>query len=199
MTKPFSQACENNKAPILAVLRNAFAETHRVLEVGSGTGQHAICFAEHLPHLTWQTSDLTENHAAIMCWLDDYPGNNLLPPLTLDVGMPWPTDPVDAIFSANTLHIMSFASVESFFDGVKKHLQENGLLVVYGPFNYNGAFTSDSNARFNLWLKEQNPDSAIRDFAAVDALAEKAGLKLLDDIAMPANNRILVWKKTDQL
>jgi len=199
MSKPFSQSCENNKAPILAVLEKVFAKTGTVLELGSGNGQHAVFFAEHLPHLIWQTSDRDENHHAIKCWLDDYPGNNLRPPLPLDVDRPWPVDSVEAIFSANTLHIMSFASVENFFEGVKEHLQEDGLLVVYGPFNYKGAFTSDSNARFNLWLKEQNPVSAIRDFEAVNSLAQKAGLELMDDIAMPANNRVLIWRKTEHI
>ncbi len=197
MTKPFSQACENNKAPILSVLQKTFANVGTVLEVGSGNGQHAVYFAEHLPHLIWQTSDREENHRAINSWLSEYSGKNLLSPLALDVDHAWPMATTEAIFSANALHIMSLASVAHFFAGVDKHLRDKGWLVVYGPFNYNGAFTSDSNARFNLWLADQSPLSAIRDFETVAALAQKAGLQLLDDVAMPANNRMLIWQKSE--
>lgn len=198
--KPFSQACENNKGPILAVLRNAFANSRQVLEIGSGTGQHAVYFAEQLPHLEWHTSDRTENHAGINGWIDDQPLNNLHRPLVLDVDMPeWPVTEagtkVDAIFTANTCHIMPWSSVENLFAGIGRHLAPGGVCCIYGPFNYNGQYTSDSNASFDLWLKEHAPHQGIRDFEAIEKLAKQVGLSLVTDHEMPANNRLLEWRK----
>lgn len=194
ISKPFSQACENNKTPILAVLQQHFTEPGKVLEIGSGTGQHAIFFAEHLPHLQWQTSDLTENHSGIQSWMADYSGENLLPPLTLDVGNnSWDFGSFDGVFTANTAHIMAWEEVLIMLQGVGKILNPGGKLVVYGPFNYRGQFTSDSNARFNEWLKMQAPHRAIRDFEAVCEAAAQQGLSFVDDIEMPANNRCLVF------
>lgn len=194
--KPFSQACENNKDPILRVLRSAFAGTKRVLEVGSGTGQHAVYFAQHLSHLLWQPSDRAENLPGIQLWLEAYKLTNMLPLLELDVTMAnWPITQVDALFSANTLHIMGTSEVALFFEKVDQVLLSGGKLCVYGPFNYQGQFTSESNARFNQWLYQQNPKSAIRDFEWIDGLAGKIGLTLLQDHAMPANNRLLEWQR----
>ena len=194
--KPFSQACENNKAPILAVLEKTLANSTVVLEIGSGTGQHAVHFAPRLPHLQWHTSDRAGNHAGINFWLDDEPAPNLHRPMLLDVDMPeWPAVTVDAVYTANTCHIMPWGSVESMFAGVAKLLNDGGRFCVYGPFNYNGQFTSDSNARFELWLKEQAPHQGIRDFEAVDKLANQGGMALVKDYEMPANNRLLVWEK----
>jgi cyclopropane fatty-acyl-phospholipid synthase-like methyltransferase len=198
MDKPFSQACENNKQPILQVLQSLLprATNARVLEVGSGTGQHAVFFAQALSHVTWQTSDLPYNHPGILSWLRDYPGNNLLPPLVLDVSQPqWPAAPFDAIFTANTLHIMAWERVPDLLRGAASVLVEGGLLIIYGPFNYNGQYTSPSNARFDQWLLQQSPDSAIRDFEAVRDTASGLGLAVQQDIAMPANNRILVFRR----
>ena len=196
MNKPCSQACENNKRPILAVLKNAFAEVETVLEIGSGTGQHAVYFAEHLPQVSWQPTDLAENLAGVQLWLDEAKLANIRPPMVLDVRMqPWPIAPTDAIYTANSLHIMGAAEVEQFFQGVAETLLDGGRLCVYGPFNYGGKFTSESNARFNEWLFLQNPKSAIRDFEWVSELAEAAGLSLLADHTMPANNRLLEWIK----
>lgn len=192
--KPFSQACENNKTPILAVLQQYFTEPGKILEIGTGTGQHAVFFTEHLPHLQWQTSDLEENHAGIGLWMADYPGENLLPPLTLDVGKnSWDFGPVDGVFTANTAHIMAWDEVLIMLEGVGKILKSGGKFVIYGPFNYGGQFTSDSNARFNEWLKVQAPHRAIRDFEAVCEAASKQGLSFVDDLEMPANNRCLVF------
>lgn len=194
--KPFSQACLNNRDPILEILKRVFAHCRRVLEVGSGTGQHAVYFAEHLPHLCWQTSDLCENHEGINQWLAEFPRDNLLPPLELDVTcQPWPLAGVDGIFSANTAHIMPWEAVEKMFAAIPAVLQPGGVLALYGPFNYGGAYTSDSNRCFDQWLKTQAPYRAIRDFEKVDALARRAGLHLLEDNAMPANNRLLVWQR----
>lgn len=194
--KPFSQACLNNRDPILQVLRRVFAQQHQVLEIGSGTGQHAVYFAEHLPHLHWQTSDLVENHEAILAWLDDYAGDNIAPPLELDVTQQdWPVSEFDAVFSANTAHIMPWEAVEQMFAGIPSVLQSGGILALYGPFNYNGTYTSESNRRFDGWLKAQAPHRAIRDFELINALAQRADLTLLEDNAMPANNRLLVWRR----
>lgn len=194
--KPFSQACENNKRPILTILQRVFADRQRVLEIGSGTGQHAVFFAEHLPHLVWQTSDLEDNHAGINAWLDEAALDNLRAPLEIDADrQPWPIDPVDAIFSANTLHIMSWQQVQRLFRGIAASTLPRAKVAIYGPFNYGGRFTSDSNRNFDAWLKEQAAHRGIRDFEAVSALADDQGFQLLEDNPMPANNRLLVWEK----
>jgi cyclopropane fatty-acyl-phospholipid synthase-like methyltransferase len=194
--KPFAESCVQNREPILAVLREWFADRRRVLEVGSGTGQHAVYFAPELPHLVWQTADVPEHHAGIRAWLDDAALPNVLPPLMLDVAQTaWRSGRYDAVFSANTLHIMGWPEVEAFFAGVDAVLEAGGVLAVYGPFNYRGAFTSESNARFDAWLKARDPASGVRDFEAIDALARAHDLVLQQDIAMPANNRILVWRR----
>ena len=194
--KPFSESCVQNRDPILAVLRVWFADRRHVLEIGSGTGQHAVYFAPELPHLVWQTADVPPHHAGIRAWLDDAALPNVRPPLALDVNQTgWRSGRYDAVFSANTLHIMSWPEVEQFFAGMGEVLEPGGVLAVYGPFNYNGAYTSESNARFDAWLKARDPASGVRDFEAVDALARAQGLILQQDIAMPANNRSLVWRK----
>lgn len=166
-----------------------------LLEIGSGTGQHAAYFSQQLPHLQWQPTDREESLAAVRSWLDWGSNDNLLAPLELDVNKPWPVNATPFIFSANTLHIMSWQEVENFFSAVEKVLSESGVLAIYGPFNYDGNFTSESNANFEQWLKNRNSKSGIRDFEAVNNLAEQAGLTLLEDCTMPANNRFLVWNK----
>ena len=194
----FSQACENNKAPILTHLKNAFKHSQRILEIGSGTGQHALYFAEHLPHLSWQTSDLSINHPSIIERITTSGLTNLLLPINLDLNETWPiahNSPFDGIFTANTLHIVSWPLVEAFFRGVDTHLSLGGILSIYGPFNYQGKFTSDSNANFDLWLKERDKQSGIRDIESILMLAKSAGLTLENDHAMPANYRLLTFKK----
>ena len=194
--KPFAESCVQNRAPILAVLRELFADRRQVLEIGSGTGQHAVYFGIELPHLRWQTADVTQHHPGIRQWLAEAALPNVLPPITLDVRQKaWRGGRYDAVFSANTLHIMSWPEVVQFFEGVGEVLEANGVLAIYGPFNYNGTFTSESNARFDAWLKARDPASGVRDFEAVDALARAQGLILQQDIAMPANNRTLVWHR----
>lgn len=196
-TKPFSQACENNQAPILAVLQRVFADCGDILEIGSGTGQHAAYCAPRLPHLRWQTSDLRGNHPGILAWRAACGAPNLLAPLDLDVDRePWPVGRKDGVFSANTCHIMAWGSVVRLFAGVGRMLAPGGVLAIYGPFNYGGQFTSASNARFDVWLKQQTPHQGIRDFEAVNELAEAVELRLLEDNAMPANNRLLVWRRS---
>ncbi len=196
IAKPFSHACENNKEPILAVLKTAFADVSEVLELASGTGQHASYFSHHLPHLRWQPSDLKENLAGIRAWVNDSSHENILSPIELDVCWEtWPVEIPEAIFTANCLHIMSWQSVENLFAYLGTNLVKKNCLCIYGPFNYGGEYTSASNAQFDQWLKQRDPLSGIRDFEAVNALAEFAGYYLQDDFTMPANNRLLVWNK----
>jgi cyclopropane fatty-acyl-phospholipid synthase-like methyltransferase len=191
-----SEACERNKGPILEVLRAELDASGSVLEVGSGTGQHAVHFATHLPHLAWQPSELPEHLPPLAERVRLQGGENLRVPLALDVrDDPWELAPVDAVFSANTLHIMAFSSVREFFRGVGGVLRSPGVLCVYGPFRFHGAHTSDSNAEFDRWLKARDPVSGVRDFEALDALARGADLTFAADHAMPANNRTLVWRK----
>jgi hypothetical protein len=185
--KPFSEASERNRAPILAILKRAFKDSKRVLEIGSGTGQHAAYFSAELPHLVWQASDVAENLPGIRAWVTD-PA-----PIELDVDGVWPRIDVDAVFSANTCHIMSWGQVERMFAGIGELAP--AVLALYGPFNYNGRHTSESNARFDAMLRARDSASGLRDFEAVDALARSVGLILQEDHAMPANNRLLVFRK----
>ena len=192
-----SEACERNKGPILEVLQGAFATVGKVLEIGSGTGQHALWFGEHLPHLTWQPSDFGDYLPALRERVAAAALPNVLPPLELDVRrQPWPIERVDGIFTANTLHIMSWPAVGDLFSGVGAVLAPGGVLCIYGPFAYAGRHTSPSNAEFDRFLRARDPDSAIRDAAQVAALAQAQGLALADDRAMPANNRTLVFTRT---
>jgi len=192
---PSSEACERNKDPILDVLRGAFASTRQVLEIGSGTGQHAVYFARHLPKLRWQPSDTAEYLGTLRARIESEGGTNLAPPVRLDVRThPWPIGDIDGVFSANTLHIMSGVAVREFFRGVGAHHAARGVLCIYGPFRYAGRYTSESNAAFDRYLKERDPASGIRDFEAVDELARQEGLELDGDHDMPAHNRTLVWR-----
>lgn len=192
---PFSQACENNKDPILTVLREAFVSQLKVLEIGSGTGQHAVYFSEHLPHLQWLPSDQRENLPGIEARIKGYQGNNLASPIELDVSKDiWPLD-FDAVFSANTAHIMPWEVAQLMFKKVAQLLPEKGKFALYGPFNYDGKYTSESNARFDLWLKDVAAHQGIRHFEEVNALLCEAGMRLLEDYTMPANNRLLLWQK----
>lgn len=193
--KAFSQACVNNRQPILEVLRVAFAGVARVLEIGSGTGQHGVYFAEHMPWLYWQTSDLVENHASINAWVDDCQFSNLGRPLTLDVSdTPWPleTADVDAVFTANTCHIMPWSAVVTLFAHLPAAARR---LAIYGPMKYQGKFTTESNRHFDQWLKLRAAHQGIRDFEAIEALARQQGFVLSKDYDMPANNQLLVWTR----
>lgn len=199
--KPHSPSCDRNRDPILAVLREHFAGRRRVLEIGSGTGQHAVYFAAAMPWLSWQCSDRAEYLPGIALWLDEAGLPNTPPAVGLDVAWPrWPGEGeaprFDAAFSANSLHIMGWSQVEAFFAGLGRVLAADATVVVYGPFNYRGEFSSDSNREFDGWLKARDPQSGVRDFEAVDALAAAIGLRLVADRAMPANNRCLVWRRS---
>ncbi|MCU0975171.1 MAG: class I SAM-dependent methyltransferase [Steroidobacteraceae bacterium] len=193
---PFSEACERNKGPILTILTAAFGRVRQALEIGSGTGQHAVYFSRHLPHLRWQPTDRRD-------WLDDLRirveregSSNLLRPIELDVRQPaWPVAAVDAVFTANTLHIMSWTEVEAFFLGVGRVLEPGGVLAVYGPFRYRGEYTSASNAAFDLALRDRDPASGIRDFELICEIADRQGIAFDVDHAMPANNQLLLFRK----
>ena len=194
-TLPFSEACERNKDPILEKLRVHFAGATRVLEIGSGTGQHALHFAAALPQLVWQTSEVPGQDEAVRARLAAQPPPNVLAPLALDVRGAWPAGPFDAIFSANTLHIMSRSQVAECFAGLGRMLAPAALLVVYGPFRYAGRYTSDSNARFDAELQARDPASGIRDAEWIDGLAAAQDLDPIADHTMPANNQLRIWRR----
>jgi cyclopropane fatty-acyl-phospholipid synthase-like methyltransferase len=194
--KQYSSSCVQNQEPILKIIKPLLLEKYTVLEVGSGTGQHAVFFAEHMPHLNWQASDQAQYLSSINAWVDEAKLNNTPPAINLDVTQAWPALEFDVIFSANTTHIMSWEMVVDFFQGVGESLSENGLFILYGPFNYHQQYTSQSNADFDMWLKNRDPNSAIRNFEALMELAKQAKLTLLKDYEMPANNRILCWQKS---
>jgi cyclopropane fatty-acyl-phospholipid synthase-like methyltransferase len=197
--KPHSAACERNREPILAVLRAHFAECKHALEIGSGTGQHAVYFAQALAQLIWQTSDRAENLPGIRMWLAEARLPNTPPPIVFDVAAgARPRTRYDAIFTANTLHIMSAPEVEKLFAVLPSITSAVATLAIYGPFNYQGKYTSASNADFDRSLQARAPHMGIRDFEWVDGLARTAGFRLLDDVAMPANNRCLVWRRAQE-
>ena len=189
---PISEACERNKGPILEVLRNAFAGRAHVLEVGSGTGQHAVHFAAHLPHLVWHPTEQLKYLPDLEARIKQQGGDNLRPPAVLDVRQAvWPLRQADAVFSANTLHIMSWAEVLDLFGGLGRILAAGGVLCIYGPFRYDGRYTSDSNRNFDHMLQERDPLSGLRDIQAVTTLASQYGIHLKADHDLPANNRLL--------
>lgn len=200
----FSQACENNKAPILAVLAPILQQSRRLLEVGGGTGQHAVHFAQHLakntqgnePALIWQSSDQAAYLPDLAARISHANLPNLPNPIELDITCSaFTVEKVDAIFSANTLHIMSWQVVQRFFQRLDEFCQNKAQLCIYGPFNYQGQFTSASNANFDQHLKQRDPLMGIRDIEQVIALAQQVGFSLVQDHAMPANNRLLHFKR----
>lgn len=194
--KPHSPASERNREPILESLRVVFAAARRVLEIGSGTGQHAVHFAAAMPWLQWQCSDRREYLPGIRMWLAEAALPNTPAPLPLDVSTgPWLHGRFDAVFSANTLHIMSWPEVEAMFAGLNRSITASATVALYGPFNYRGEFTSDSNRDFDASLRARDPRMGIRDYEAVERLARGIGLVSVADQAMPANNRLLVWRR----
>lgn len=194
---PFSQAAQNNCEPILAELKVLLSDAQSVLEIGAGTGQHAIAFAAAMPDLYWQPSEHPDSLHTLRPRCEMSVLENLGAPIALDICQnTWPEPWPDAVYTANTLHIVAKDVVESFFKHCGERAKKGSLLIVYGPFNYGGQYTSESNGNFDLWLKDRNPLSAIRDFEWVEALARAGGYALQQDRSMPANNRLLVWQKT---
>jgi SAM-dependent methyltransferase len=193
---PFSAACERNKEPILDVLRSRFAGRTQVLEIGSGTGQHAVHFARALEELTWHPTEQLAYLADLTERVKLEGPANLRSPKLLDVRQAvWPLRSVDAMFTANTLHIMSWPEVTALFRGSGSVLAPGGVLCIYGPFRYAGRYTSDSNREFDLMLQDRDPHSGIRDLQEVTALGAEYGLRLDADHDLPANNRLVVFVK----
>lgn len=193
--KPFAESCEQNKDVILDVLRQTFTAPGNVLEIGSGTGQHAVHFTEYLSHLSWQPSDVADQIPGMKLWFAEVSHQRIREPFVLDVNNNWPDENFDYAFTANTLHIVSWAEVQAMFAGVGRVLKPDGLWAQYGPFNYGGKFTSESNARFDVWLKNRDPKSGIRNFEDLALLARQHGMVLHADHEMPVNNRTLVWRR----
>ena len=193
--KPYAESCDQNREPILAVLAPLLRQRHRLLEIGSGTGQHGVYFAAALPHLVWQCSDRAEHLAGMRLWIDEAGLNNLPAPLELDVLKRWPAARFDALFSANTAHIMGMDAVAAMFAGVGALLEPGGIFVLYGPFSRDGLHTSPSNARFDAWLRTQDPVMGVRDQRWLEQLAAAHGLQRLAEYSMPVNNFTLVWER----
>lgn len=197
MNKPYSESCDQNKGPILAIISPIFSSHNSVLEIGSGTGQHAVYFAEEIPQIKWYTSDCSTYLEGINMWLAEARLPNIIAPVELNVTTSkWPKIDVDAVFTANSIHIMNWNEVVHFMDGVGKLLSNQGDLVIYGPFNYGGSYTSESNERFDQWLKSRDPKSGIKNFEDMISLADEKRMQLITDYPMPANNRILHFRKT---
>ena len=193
MSKRFSQHCEKNKHPILEQLSIHFKNSQSVLEIGSGTGQHAVFFASQMPHLTWYTSDLPENHLSVLSWMAESPATNIAPPIAFTIGQdPWPGISVDAVFTANTTHIMQSSEARQMMEMVSINLPEGGVFCQYGPMNINGRYTSTSNREFDQQLKQKG-FGGLKDIEQLIAWGE--GMQLAAKIAMPANNFLLVWQK----
>jgi len=201
MVMAFSESCERNKQSILDILTIELRDCCTALEVGSGTGQHAVHFANGMSHIDWQPTECSEELPTLAARITAEAPQNVCPPFMLDVrDVPWPVPrPFDAVFSANTLHIMSWESVRHFFRGIGQVLDERGLLCVYGPFLYRDIETVTSNISFDQWLRERDPDSGLREFEAVNELADAQALWLSADHPMPANNHLLVWRRGKQV
>ncbi|QOC21852.1 DUF938 domain-containing protein [Wenzhouxiangella sp. AB-CW3] len=191
---PASPAAERNKQPILDVLQSRLPREGRVLEIGSGTGQHAVYFARHLPGIQWLASEMPA-HLPLLGARINQEGDGMLRPIELDVIGDWPDQSFDAIFTANTLHIMPWSHTPVLIERVSNRLVEGGELIIYGPFHDGGRHTSESNRQFDRMLRSRDGDMGVRDSAEIIRHARDHGLSATADIAMPANNRILVFGK----
>ncbi|MEC7181180.1 MAG: DUF938 domain-containing protein [Bdellovibrionota bacterium] len=196
MDRPYSPAVDRNKGPIFEVLKEYLMDGNNLLEIGSGTGQHAVFFAEKFPGLTWVTTDVRENLAGIKEWINEANLKNIKGPEELKIGTDdFPKKPFDYVFTANTLHIMSWKEGKTLFKLLGKRLREGSLTFFYGPFNKEGKYTSQGNEEFDRSLKERDPRSGIRNFEDVVNAMESFGFKLLKDHEMPSNNRLLVFER----
>jgi len=189
-------APERNKGPILEVLRRVLPDKGTVLEIASGTGQHVAFFAEHFPHLRFVPSDVDpDNLESIRAWATEAP-ENVLAPRLIDVrSSEWSVGCVEAIFCANMIHIAPWTCTTGLLEGVGRNLEDHGVFVLYGPFKFAGEHTSESNAQFDASLKARDPEWGVRDAEAVEELAREVGLKLVEKVAMPANNWCLVFRR----
>lgn len=199
MKKPISEAAERNKGPILDVLKQYILPHHRrLIEIGAGTGQHAVYCAPHFPDLQWMVTDIPAQHNIIAMWLREAGLDNVEGPLRFKVGTDeFPTQPMDAVFTANTFHIMPWKNVKTLIKMFGHRLRRGAYVFIYGPFNYDGKFTSPSNEEFDQWLKKENPESGIRNFDDVNRGMIKQGFELVKDHEMPANNRMLVYRRLE--
>ncbi len=194
--REFYPATDRNRDPILAILRELLAIPGTVLEIGSGSGQHAWYFAKHLPHVRWQPSDAEpERFASIEAWQAHEPFDNLLPPIGIDAAREhWPVDAVDAMFCANVIHIAPWSVTMGLLRGAGKHLRPGGQLITYGPYRIDGRHTAPSNESFDVDLRRRNPDWGVRDLEAVVAEALSRGLRFVKRYAMPANNFVMLFQ-----
>jgi len=196
MHKPIAESCLRNQQAIADTLQPLLSAKANLLEIASGTGQHAVYCCQRMPHIRWQTSELPVHHQGIKLWLDEAGLDNLLPPITLDVDHPWPSIVSDHIFTANSVHFIAQSSVENMFFNAAKILPAKGLFIIYGPVNIDGQYTSAGNARLDAWLKQSvNPLAGIKDLAYLEQLAHRNQLQLVDNIMMPANNHLLIFSK----
>ncbi len=194
---PFSAAAERNQAPILAVLQRLLPAAGQILEIGSGTGQHARCFATANPDWHWQPSEHPDQFDVLKQGLSAEPvPKNLLPPLKLDVCRSWPAGPYSAVFSANTAHIMSSQAVEAMLVGVADILEQSGIFILYGPFVFADRPLSPSNQNFDQSLRLRDASMGLRDVARMDQAIRNGALERTAEVAMPANNHLLVFEKT---
>ena len=197
--RPYAEYAARNAAPILEILEREFGSASRVLEIGSGTGQHAVAFAAAMDHLHWQTSDLDENHAGIRAWVDDSGIDNIAPPLSMDVrDAAVENDIYDAVFSSNTAHIMGIDAVEKMFALVGEALRPCGVFCLYGPFRQGGEFNTMSNANFDANLRQRDVVMGIRDIEKLDEFALAVGLQRVRFYAVPSNNNVAVWVLGDK-
>jgi cyclopropane fatty-acyl-phospholipid synthase-like methyltransferase len=194
---PFAEACERNKGPILEILKEVLPSRGRILEIGAGTGQHLVFFAPHFPGLKWQSSDCSENLGGLAARISLEASPNILPPIELDVLGNWPGQLFDAVYSANTAHIMAWHAVCAMFAGLELHLAPGGVFCLYGPFNRNGRFTAASNAEFDRQLRERSSEMGLRDVEALESLAQRHQMILVRQYPMPANNQVLVFRRTE--
>lgn len=193
-------ATDRNREPILAVLRRVLPASGTVLEIASGTGQHAVHFAAALPGLTWQPSDPdAAARASIAAWTKHTGLRNVREPLALDVcEQPWALgtdDAIDAIVCINMIHIAPWAAAEALFEGAGRVLGAGGVLYLYGPYRRQGEHTAPSNASFDADLRAADPEWGVRDMEAVVALGAAQGMTCEEPVAMPANNFSLVFRK----
>mgnify|MGYP006188867049 CR=1 FL=1 len=201
MEKPFSAACERNRIHILKAMKEVVGpHARRLLEIGSGTGQHAVYLAPHFSHMIWVTSDVKENLGGISMWLDESGAPNIIGPGKFKVGEDdFPNGDFDVVFTANTFHIMGWHECLTLMDLLGANLREDAMVLIYGPFNYNNQFTSPSNAEFDQSLKSRHPQMGIRDFEDVVKNMELNSFVLSKDFEMPANNRLLVFRKVERV
>ena len=192
----FSQAADNNKTPILNTLSEWLSNDELVLEIGSGSGQHAIHIAKALQKIRWQPTEHPSALQSLINNISSFGSPNILAPESLDLAaVEWPTESVDCVYSANVIHIIDETLGRRLIETAAKSLRAGGLFALYGPFKYQGDFTTTSNAEFDDWLKDRNTSSGIRDFEWLIRLAQDSGLTFMEDRSMPANNQFLAFRR----